>query len=155
FANAHHWYGLFLVWLARQPEGLPHLRRAVELEPLNLQFNSNYGQGLSVARQYDAAIEQLKKTIQMDPNFAQAHGQLVGVYRNMQRYDLYYPELIETQRLFNDKNQLAIAEECARVSAKSGAKAALAREAQLQVELSKRQYVDPALIAYDYADVGD
>ena len=33
FANAHHWYGLFLSWQARHSEAIPHLRRAVELDP--------------------------------------------------------------------------------------------------------------------------
>jgi hypothetical protein len=41
------------------------------------------------------------------------------------------------------------------VFAKSGFKAALARQTQLHVELSKRRYLDPTFIAYDYADVGD
>jgi len=154
-ANAHHWFGLFLSWLARQDEGLPHLRRAVELEPLNLQFNSNLGQGLGVARQYDAAVEQLKKTIKMEPNFAQAHGQLCGVYRAMGRYDLFYAELITAQHLFDDKEELAISEDASRVFAKSGFKAALARQIQLHVELSKHRYVDPTIVAYDYADLGD
>jgi serine/threonine protein kinase len=47
FANAHHWFGLFMCWTNRSSEGLPHLRRAVELDPLNLQFNANLGKGCS------------------------------------------------------------------------------------------------------------
>jgi serine/threonine protein kinase/tetratricopeptide (TPR) repeat protein len=155
FANAHHWFGLFLVWLARQPEGLQHLKRAVELEPLNLQFNASYGQGLGGAHQYDASVEHLKKTIEMDPNFGQAHNQLSIVYRNMGRYDLYYSELIQTQRLYEDKEELAVAEDASTVYAKSGYKASVARQIHLHIELSKKRYVDPAGIAYDYADLGD
>jgi hypothetical protein len=30
YGNAQHWYGLFLSWLARHAEAIPHLRRAVE-----------------------------------------------------------------------------------------------------------------------------
>jgi TolB-like protein/Tfp pilus assembly protein PilF len=154
-ANAHHWFGLFLTWLARQDEGLPHLRRAVELDPLSLQFNSNLGQGLSVARQHDAAVEQLKKTIEMDPNFGQSHSQLGNAYRVMGRYDLYFAESITAQRLFDDKEELAVAEDASKVFAKSGFKAALARQIQLHIELSKHRYFDPAFLAYDYADFGD
>ena len=154
-ANAHHWFGLFLSWQARQDEGLPHLRRAVELDPLNLQFNTNLGQGLGFARQYDAAVEQLKKTIEMDPNFGQAHGQLAFVYQKMGRYDQFYSEMKQTQSLYNDKEELAVFEDASKVFAKSGYKAALARQIQLHIELSKRRYIDPASIAYDYADLGD
>jgi len=134
---------------------LPHLRRAVELEPLNRQYNANLGQGLGVARQDNAAVEQLKKTIEMDPNFGQAHNQLATVYLFMGRYDLYFPESIEAQRLYGDKEELAITEEAARIFAKSGFQAAWSRQIQLHIELSKRRFVDPAFIAYDYARLGD
>ncbi len=72
YANAHHWYGQFLSWDARPTEGISHLRRAVELDPLNMQYNTNLGQAFGNARQYDASVEQLKKTLEMDPNYAQA-----------------------------------------------------------------------------------
>ena len=155
YANAHHWFGLFLAWQARYDEGLSHLRRAVELEPLNLQYNSNFGQGLFVARQYDKAVEHLKKTIEMDPNFGVAHGQLSEAYKRMGRYDLYFEEEKEEQRLFGDKEELAIVEDASRIFATSGYKAAIARQIQGHVGLSKRRYVDPATIAYDYAVLGD
>ena len=155
YANAHHWFGLFLVWQARYDDGLSHLRRAVELEPLNLQYNSNLGQGLCVARQYDSGLQQLNKTVEMDPNFGVAHGQLSACYKNMGRYDLYYEQQVEENRLFDDKDELAIWEDASRVFAKSGYKAAVARQIQMHIELSKQRYVDPATIAYDYADLGD
>ena len=60
-AGAHHWYGLFLSWDNRDSEGIPHVRRAVELDPLNLQYQANLGQVLGNARQDDAALAQLKK----------------------------------------------------------------------------------------------
>jgi Tfp pilus assembly protein PilF len=155
FANAHHWFGLFLCWTGRSNEGVPHLQRAVELDPLNLQFNSNLGQGFGTARQFDAAIDQLKKTIQMDPNFAQAHAQLSNLYRNMKQYDLHFEEEEKAQRLYNDKDEMAILSEIIPIYKKTGFKAAQARRTQLHIELSKRRYVDPASIGYDYAELGD
>jgi TolB-like protein/Tfp pilus assembly protein PilF len=155
YGNAHHWFGLFLVWQARYEEGLSHLRRAVELDPLNLQYNANLGQGLCVARQSDNGVEQLKKTVEMDTNFGQGHNQLASCYREMGRYALYYEQYKLAQRLFEDKEELAIAEEASRVFAKSGFRAALARQVQMHVELSKHRYVDPASIAYDFAELGD
>ena len=155
FANAHHWYGLFLSWEARHPEAISHLRRAVELDPLNLQYNSNLGQVLGNARQDDACVEQLKKTVEMDPNYAQAHGQLRNSYRDMGKYDLSLEEWKKASTLFNDHEDLAIAEDAARAYARSGPKASLAREIELKKQLAKRRYVDPADIAYIYAALGD
>jgi eukaryotic-like serine/threonine-protein kinase len=155
FANAHHWYGLFLSWEARHPEALSHVRRAVELDPLNLQYNSNLGQVLGNARQYDASIEQLKRTLDMDPNFAQAHAQLASEYRTVGKHDLWLNEWKRAASLFHDPENLAIAEEVARVYSQSGLKLAQAREIELKKQLGKRRYVDPADIAYAYAYFGD
>lgn len=154
-ANAHHWYGLFLSWENRNEEALTHVRRALELDPLNLQFNTNLGQLLCNAREYDKCIEQLKKTLDIDPNFAYAHAMLRIAYRETGKFELSLEEWKKSATLANDQDELAIAEEAARVYAKSGIKAAQEREIELKKQLAKRRYVDPAEIAYDYADLGD
>ena len=155
YANAQHWYGLFLSWDARHSEAISHLRRAVELDPLNLQYNANLGQALGDARQYDAGVEQLKKTLEMDPNYAQAHGQLARMYLNMGKYDLWLDEWKKSTTLYKQTDELAIAEEVARVYSKSGFKPAKLREIEMRKLLAKRRYVDLADIAYAYADLGD
>ena len=155
YANAHHWYGLFLSWQARHSEAISHFRRATELDPLNLMYNSNLGQGFENARQYEASLEQLKKTLDMDPNFAQAHNQLQSLYRDMGRYDLWLEEWKKRASLTGDRDDLAMADEVARVYSRSGYKAAVVRNIELLRQLSKRKYVDPAVIAYEYADLAD
>jgi len=154
-AHAHHWYGLFLSWEARHPEALPHLRRAIELDPLNLQYQSNFGQVLANAGQTEVAVEQLKKTLEMDPNFAYAHVELRNIYRDMGKYDLSLEEWKKASTLDNDREEITIAAGTAEVYAKSGTKAAIAREIELRKELAKRRYVDPTEIAYLYALLGD
>jgi serine/threonine protein kinase len=154
-ANAHHWYGLFLSWENRNEEAVSHLRRAVELDPLNLQYNSNLGQIFCNAHQFEECIEQLKKTVEMDANFAYAHNMLRVAYRDTGKYDLSLEQWKKSASLANDQDELAIAEESAKVYAKSGLKASLERELELRKQLAKRRYVDPAEIAYDYAFLGD
>ncbi len=153
--HGHHWYGLFLSWETRHPEALAHLRRAVELDPLNLQYQSNLGQGLANAGQYDAAIEQLKKTMEMDPNFSYVHVELRQIYRDQGKYDLAMQEWKKYAALNNDPEEVAIAADSANVYAKSGIKAAIAREIELRKQLGKRRYQDPSEIAYLYAQLGD
>jgi len=155
YAHAHHWYGLFLSWEARHTEAIPHLRRAVELDPLNLQYNSNLGQVLGNARQYDESVEQLKRTLEMDPNYAQAHRQLGNEYQIMRKYDLWLEEWKKAASLSNDREELAITEEVARVYSRSGYKASIAREIEMKKQLAKRRYVDPVEFAYSYAELGD
>jgi TolB-like protein/Tfp pilus assembly protein PilF/predicted Ser/Thr protein kinase len=154
-ANAHHWYGLFLSWEARNPEAISHLRRAVELDPLNLQYQCNLGQVLANAGQTDAALEQLKKALEMDPNFTYAHVELRQIYRDAGKYDLAMEEWKKYAALNNDPEEVAIADDSAKVYAKSGVKAAIAREIEMRKELGKRRYQDPSEIAYLYAQLGD
>ena len=154
-ANAHHWYGLFLSWEARHPEAITQLRRAVELDPLNLQFQSNLGQVLANAGQEDAAVEQLKKTLEMDPNFSYAHVELRQIYRDSGKYGLAMEEWKKYAALNNDPEEVAIAQDAAGVYAKSGIKAAIAREIEMRKQLAKRRYADPSEIAYLYAQLGD
>src|SRR5437667_9690290 len=56
------------------------MRRAQELEPLSLIINSLAGRTLYFLLRYDEAIEQLQKTIDMEPNFITAHYYLGKVY---------------------------------------------------------------------------
>ena len=154
-ANAHHWFGLFLSWEARNPEALSQIRRAVELDPLNLQYQCNLGQILANAGQSDAANEQLKKALEMDPNFSYAHVELRQIYQDSGKDDLAMEEWKKYATLNNDPEELAIAQDVTGVYAKSGIKAAVAREIELRKQLAKRRYGDPTGIAYLYAQLGD
>jgi hypothetical protein len=91
----------------------------------------------------------------MDANFAYAHSMLRVAYRDTGKYDLSLEQWKKSASLANDQDELAIAEESAKVYAKSGLKASLERELELRKQLAKRRYVDPAEIAYDYAFLGD
>ena len=97
----------------------------------------------------------MKKTLEMDPNFAYAHAELRNVYRDLGKYDLAMDEWKKYAALDNDSEELAIAQDAAEVYAKSGEKAAIAREIELKEKLAKRRYVDPTEIADDYALLGD
>jgi hypothetical protein len=63
--------------------------------------------------------------------------------------------LNSTVVLFDDREDLSIAEDVSRVYVSSGYKAALQRQVELRKQLAKRRYVDPADNAYGYAYAGD
>jgi eukaryotic-like serine/threonine-protein kinase len=68
-ARAHQAYGfVLLVATGRFEEGIVELKRALELDPLSLLINRNLGRALLAARQYDQAIEQERKALELDPN---------------------------------------------------------------------------------------
>ena len=66
YATAYHWYSGYLSGMGRHSEAIAAVKKARELDPLSPRINANVGFILYFARQYDAAIEELQKTLQMD-----------------------------------------------------------------------------------------
>lgn len=120
-----------------------------------MQYNSNLGQGLCNARQYDECIGQLKKALEIDPNYSYAHSMLRVAHRLTGKYELSLEEWRKSATLANDRDELVIVEDATKVYATSGVKVSMEREIELRKQLAKRRYVDPAEIAYDYAEIGD
>jgi TolB-like protein/DNA-binding winged helix-turn-helix (wHTH) protein/Tfp pilus assembly protein PilF len=77
---AHHWYAEYLGAQGRLDEGLAEMGRAQQLDPLSLMIATDEGKLLYFCRRYDQAIEQLRKTLEMDPGFVQASYWLVRAY---------------------------------------------------------------------------
>jgi serine/threonine protein kinase/tetratricopeptide (TPR) repeat protein len=66
YATAYHWYSGYLSGMGRHSEAIAAVKKARELDPLSPRINANVGFILYFARQNDAAIEELQKTLQMD-----------------------------------------------------------------------------------------
>ncbi len=79
-AAGHHGYAHLLEILGRAQKSIEHMKRALQFEPLSIEYNNCLGQVLYHARRYDEAIEQLHKTIEMDSNFYEAHRWLARAY---------------------------------------------------------------------------
>jgi TolB-like protein len=74
YATAHQWYGnITLAALGRFDDAIVEGKRAVELDPLSLINNADLGNTYFLARRYDEAIEQVHKTLEMDPGFYSAY----------------------------------------------------------------------------------
>lgn len=69
-AYALVFYGELLYASNRGPEGLEMFRRSLALQPLHLGHNVGLGFALYNLRQFDDAVEQLKQTAALDPNWA-------------------------------------------------------------------------------------
>lgn len=80
YATAHQWYAECLMWQGRFDEALQESERARQLDPFSLIIASDRGAILYYARKYDAAIEQLKAVLAMDPNFSRAHFMISVAY---------------------------------------------------------------------------
>ena len=73
YGTAHHWYGESLGLMGRFDDGFKELRLAQQIDPLSPVINADLGKLHLFARQPDQAIEQLQKTLELDPDFPLAH----------------------------------------------------------------------------------
>jgi TolB-like protein/Tfp pilus assembly protein PilF len=88
YPTAHHWYALLLPKITgRQDDQLREIRRAQELDPLSLPINDGLGTILYLAGQYDAAVDQFQKTLELKPDYPWALQDLALTYAAQGRYD--------------------------------------------------------------------
>jgi TolB-like protein/DNA-binding winged helix-turn-helix (wHTH) protein/Tfp pilus assembly protein PilF len=80
YANAHHWYGYYLMLSGRVKEGEASMRRALELDPLSPIINANIGMCSYVSRQYDDAIVHWHKALEMHRHYRLLHDYLTSAY---------------------------------------------------------------------------
>jgi serine/threonine-protein kinase len=69
YASAHHWYGWYLALMGRLDEATVEMERAQELDPLSLEITADLGLSFFFARQYDRAIAQFRKALEMEQDF--------------------------------------------------------------------------------------
>ncbi len=93
YANAHHWYGYYLMLTGRIKEGEAELRRALELDPLSPVINANVGMALYFGRQYEAAIAHWQKALEMHRNYKLLHDYLAVAHVVRGAYDEGIAEL--------------------------------------------------------------
>jgi TolB-like protein/DNA-binding SARP family transcriptional activator/Flp pilus assembly protein TadD len=79
-ATAHTWLSLLLAGLGRQQEALEESRRAYELDPFAIVPSSNYGWQCYLARDYDCAIAQYRRTVEIGPTFGRTYARLGMAY---------------------------------------------------------------------------
>jgi len=79
-ASAHSWYSLLLSGLGRPKEALDHSRRAYELDPFAVIMISNYGWQCHLSGDLDCAIEQYRRTLEIQPGYGRAHQRLALTY---------------------------------------------------------------------------
>jgi TolB-like protein/DNA-binding winged helix-turn-helix (wHTH) protein/Tfp pilus assembly protein PilF len=109
YVTAHHWYAYCLMAQTRVQEALREIRLAQDLDPLSLIINTDVAELLYYARQYDEAIRQAQKTLEMDSSFALAHRVLALAYEQKGNYEASLAEL-HTQVRLSGRGDYALAE---------------------------------------------
>ncbi|MEO7660686.1 MAG: tetratricopeptide repeat protein, partial [Pyrinomonadaceae bacterium] len=153
YLPAHHWYSHYLVIMGRPVEALAASKHALEIEPLDLGINAHLGWHYCHSGEYEKAIHQCQKTIEMDPNFHEAHWFLGWAYEQKGDFDA---AILEFQKA------VACSGGSARMLAELGhayGRAGKRVEAESIIDelkdLSAKQYISPYNIALVLTGLGE
>ena len=87
YATAHQWYGNFQSILGRVDGALASFHRGVALDPLGAIRHAALGWGYYFARQYESALDQCRRAIEIDPELPVAHHWLALVSEELGDWD--------------------------------------------------------------------
>src|SRR5215472_7705311 len=76
YATAHHWYGYLLAIQGRCDESLRESRTAMQSDPLAMMIRTQLAATLFWCGQKEASIDELKRVVEMSPDFVRGHNYL-------------------------------------------------------------------------------
>ena len=80
YETAHQWYAEYLSGMGRHEEAIAEIRRARDINLISLIINAVEVWVLYHAREYDQAIAQGQRVVEMDPHFAEVYEYLKRCY---------------------------------------------------------------------------
>lgn len=86
YATAHHWYSFYLWRTGRQNEAFAEVERARQLDPVSPIITTDDAVFHLSAGQTEDAIQLLQRTIDLDPQFSEAHRSLAIAYAQQRKF---------------------------------------------------------------------
>ncbi len=137
--------------MGRFSEAEKELGRAQDLDPLSLEVMFNAGQLFYFRRQYDQAIAQFRKVLEIDPNYATARITMSDA--NFAKGE-YAAAIQEESQYFITSGYPVVAVEFKQAYARSGYRGALQYRISRQSDPHTLEFYFPWQVALDYARLG-
>jgi len=153
YATAHHWYAFSLSYFGRHDEAIEEIWKARELDPLSPRINANVGNILYWARQYDRALEELKRSIELFPEHSVNYSYLSEVYAQLGQYEDAINVVLHIYSMTGGNPGLS--QSLAYFYALSGNRAEAQKRLRGIIEYSKKEFVQSINIARVYVGLGD
>ncbi len=153
YSTAHQWYSNILANLGRLDEARAEIKRAQELDPLSPPIITGIGANFYLARNYNRAIEQCKRALEVNPNFAWAHSVLGDAYIQQSLYE----EAISEKQLALDLSggSPEYLAELAYAYGFSGKKEEAQKILLELQERKKEEYVPVCEVVFTYISIGE
>jgi TolB-like protein/DNA-binding winged helix-turn-helix (wHTH) protein/Tfp pilus assembly protein PilF len=153
YATAHHWYAeAYLMPRGQVDEALAELEKAQALDPLSAIIATDFGKDLYLARRYDEAIVQLRRALELDPNFVSAHNWLSDTFLEKGMYAEASAELNKTRPF---KEERVYVRQMAYLDARMGKRNQARKALEQSLLLSKGKDISMGAVALVYAALGD
>src|SRR6266496_2412125 len=136
FAEMHAHYAVCLALFSRNQEAFAEMQRALNPDPLSPRFGFWLGWLYFFTRQYDAALKQFRKTLELDSNLPMLHEYLGYTYEKKQMHKEAIAEWSKGLRLIGADEDASLLE---RTYTESGFDAALRALAQKRLETFKEK----------------
>ncbi|MFN2397197.1 MAG: protein kinase [Gemmatimonadaceae bacterium] len=154
YVTALQWYAGHLVGIGRTNEGIAQIDRAQALEPTSVNIGATRGRLLYFARRYDEAIEEFKRTLDLDSTFVVARVGLALAYEQKGMSDSAVAELQRASEL-SGRSHVIVYPLLGYIYGRSG-KRAEARKVLAELEAQSRQrYMPPEFLAIVRLGLGD
>jgi TolB-like protein/Tfp pilus assembly protein PilF/tRNA A-37 threonylcarbamoyl transferase component Bud32 len=154
YSPAHQWYGGYLSATGRFREADAEKKRAQELEPLSLVINFEVGLAFYLSRNYEQAIDQFQKTLELDANFPPPHTYLPAAYEQKGMFEEAIAGFQRALTVTKGADKILAMASLGHVYAVSGRKTEVRKIlAELQ-RLSEHSYVPAHDMALVYAGLG-
>jgi len=154
YAFAYHILSHYLLIMGQNDESLEVSKRALELAPLDLEMNGHLGFHYFWTREYNKAIEQYTKTLEIDPDYPWPHYYLGRVYKEMGLYSKSIEKFKHALALLG-KNEPEIFANLGNVYAVSGDREKALDIINELIEQSKQKYVSSQYIAEIYVGLNE
>jgi serine/threonine-protein kinase len=151
--DPHDLYGQFLSGMGRFDEAIAENKRSLEGDPLSHLRNSHLAGVYYWARQYDLAIGQSRKGMELDTNFFEAPLIIGQAYTQQGKYPEAIAELTKTRDL--PGGFVPATSELGYIYAVSGQRAKAQELLSELHERAKREFIDPYYVAIIYLGLGE
>ena len=153
YPTANHWYAEYVMTMGRQEEAVAKMKSGHELDPLSLIISVAVGWSLYFAHRYDEALEQLRRTVELDPNYPVTYWILGLVLRKMGCYELAIAEGEKSVKLSGGSPLMRGA--LAHTFASAGRTTEALQMLDELTTLAKQKYVPPYFIAGIHVGLGE
>jgi eukaryotic-like serine/threonine-protein kinase len=156
-AEAHYFYSVnALIPEGHTDEAIAEIKKSLESDPMALMVNANLGAFYLMQRQYDSALQQWQRTLEIEPGFTPAHVYITEMNEIQGRYDQAIAEsrsIVVAQAWFPGVDREG-SDSLQQGYLSGGEKGYWQARLKLAEKTWKKQYVIPSRVAVIYAHLG-